>query len=274
MPNIGSLHPYVVHVVIGFLIAGVLLRIASAITKWKWTSPAAVVLLIAGGLASVVAVRSGTDAHGPAERVPGARDAVIEHEEWGKRTRNLFLAIGGLELLALAWPSRRQLVQYGTAALGAVGLYFVVETGEHGGELVYEYAGGVGLRTGDPEDVRRLLLAGLYHQSVQDRREGRATDAATLIDEMARRWPDDPEVRILRIESVLRDRRDPQGALALIDSTPSPNNPRLQRNLTLMKANAHIAAGNVDSARAILTRLVSENPTNQRYKSLLDSISK
>jgi uncharacterized membrane protein len=274
MPNIGSWHPYVVHVVIGFLIAGVLLRLLWVPRKWSWTGHSAAVLIVAGALAAVVAVRSGTDAHGPAERVPGARDAVVEHEEWGERTRNFFLVVAALELLALAVPSRQRFLRYGAAALGAVGLFFIYETGEHGGALVYEYAGGVGLRTGDPEDVQRLLLAGLYHQSVQDRREGKPEAAAALIDEMARRFPSDPDVRVLRIESLIRDRETPGAALALLDSTSVPDNPRLRRSLALMRANALIAAGQLDSARAVLTVLVRDNPANQRYKTLLDSISK
>ena len=51
-----------------------------------------------------------------------------------------------------------------------------------------------GLRTGDPQDVRRLLLAGLYTQSQADRKAGRLADAASLVDVslvdvMTARWP-------------------------------------------------------------------------------------
>src|SRR2546422_4555637 len=34
-------------------------------------------------------------------RVPGARAAVMEHEEWGERTRNIFLVVAALEIAAL-----------------------------------------------------------------------------------------------------------------------------------------------------------------------------
>ena len=78
MPNIGHMHPYVVHIVIGFVIAGCVLRIISLTGKWNWMNQAASTALILGAIASVVAWRSGVDAHGPAERVPGARAAVIE----------------------------------------------------------------------------------------------------------------------------------------------------------------------------------------------------
>ncbi len=58
-----------------------------------FTGPAALTLLLLGSGAVVIAVQSDEDAHGPAERVPGARDMVKEHEEWGERTRNVFVLV-------------------------------------------------------------------------------------------------------------------------------------------------------------------------------------
>lgn len=273
MPNIGSMHPYVVHIVVGFVIAGCVLRILSLTGKWNWMNQAAATALILGAIASVVAWRSGLDAHGPVERVPGARSAVTEHEEWGERTRNLFLLIAGVEVLGLAVASRRRLFHIASAALGVAGLFVIYETAEHGGDLVYSYAGGVGLRTGEDEDVGRLLRAGLYHQAMLDRREGRGDAAARLFAEMKQRWPDDPEVRMLAAESRLRDAKDAAGAMADIDAMlPSLQDARIKRNATLVRAYSFLALGQKDSARAVVERLAAENPANARYKALLDSL--
>ena len=273
MPNIGSMHPYVVHIVVGFVIAGCVLRILSLTGKWSWMNQAAATALILGSIAAVVAWRSGVDAHGPAERVPGARTAVVEHEEWGERTRNLFLLIAGVEILGLAMASRRRWFHFASAALGVYGLFAIYETAEHGGDLVYSYAGGVGLRTGDTEDVGRLLRAGLYHQAMVDRREGRGAEAARLFTEMKARWPNDAEVRMLAAESRLRDAADAPGALAEIDGLlPGLEDARIRRNATLVRAYAFLALGQKDSARAIVERLASENPANARYRTLLDSL--
>jgi uncharacterized membrane protein len=271
VPNIGFTHPYVVHAVIGFVIAGVLLRLISVTGKWPWSSPAAA-LLIVGALASVVAAQSGTDAHGPVEQIPGVRDAVTAHEEWGERTRNIFLVIAAVELVALAMPARQRPIRFVSAALGIAGLAVLFEAAEHGGDLVYSYAGGPGLRTGNPEDVARLLRAGLFEQAQQDRRAGRSADAAALIAEMARRWPDDVEVRLLRIESLYRDSHDGMAALAAIDSTTVPTDARLRRTLQLRRVYALLAAQRKDSARTVLEQLSKDNPTIARYKTLLDSI--
>src|SRR5256885_15776108 len=70
-------------------------------TLFPYTTLFRSVLLLVGTVGAVLAVQSGTAAHGPVERVPGARAAVMEHEEWGQRTRNIFLIVAALELVAL-----------------------------------------------------------------------------------------------------------------------------------------------------------------------------
>src|SRR2546428_12083471 len=99
MPNLAFYRPQIVHFVLALLGAGVLLRCIALAGKWPWTSPAAAALLLAGTLTAVAAVKSGTDAHGPVERIPGARAAVTEHEAGGERTRTAFppgAVLGGL----------------------------------------------------------------------------------------------------------------------------------------------------------------------------------
>lgn len=165
IPNLAALHPQIVHFTIVLAVVGAAFRVVSLLGKPAFASPAATTLLLLAALASVVSVRSGTDAHGPVERVPGARPAVMEHEEWGDRTQTGLLILGVIELAALAMRRSKHLkVGHGVAAIGAlicVGL--VYETAEHGGELVYSYAGGVGIRTGDEKDIEQLLLSGYYH---------------------------------------------------------------------------------------------------------------
>ena len=77
MPNLGAFHPQIVHFVIGLLLVGVAMRIVSLTGRLKFTSPMATTLLLIGTVAAWAAVKSGTDAHGPVERIPGARAAVV-----------------------------------------------------------------------------------------------------------------------------------------------------------------------------------------------------
>jgi uncharacterized membrane protein len=271
----GPYHPQIVHFAIALLVVGVLLRLVSLIGRPAFVSPAAALLIFLGTGASVLAVRSGEDAHGPVERVPGARAAVVEHEEWGERARNVFFAVAALELLGLAVrrSPRIRFVQAASAIVGVAGLWVLYQAGEHGGRLVYSYAGGVGIRSGAPEDVGRLLLAGLYHQAQLDRRAGRSAEAAALIDEAARRFPDDPEVRLLAAESHLLDRRDPAAALAALDRIVVPASSAFLRvRAGNLRADALEASGDREGALAVLQKLAEEFPANARLKQRIERL--
>jgi hypothetical protein len=231
------------------------------------------VLLLLGALAALAAARSGTDAHGPAERVPGARPAVVEHEELGERARNLFVAVGLLEVLGLilARRKRERFALIASGLVGVVGLFFLYEAAEHGGELVYSYAGGVGVRTGSEEDVGRLLLAGLYHQAQLDRKNGNTGDAAALIELAQARHPGDVEVALMAAESLLLDRKDPERALDALAGM-RPDEPRLLIRQGLLEVDAYTAAGDGERARARLEALVKEFPDNPQLQRRLEEL--
>jgi len=279
MPNIGSYHPQIVHFAIVLLAIGVLFRWISLTGRAAFTGPAAAVLLLAGATAALLAVQSGTDAHGPVERVPGARQAVVEHEELGKRAKNIFLVVAILEIAALVLARRNARVTKGltiaSAVVGVWGGATLYEAAEHGGELVYNYAGGVGIRSGDTTDVSRLLIAGLYHSAQAARTRHDSAAAAELFAEMARRFPGDTTVRFLAIESLVRDRNDSKAALAaLAQLTVPPDDQRLRLRYGFLKTDAFLAAGRADSARATLEQLARDFPENTRIRERLTQIKK
>jgi hypothetical protein len=221
------------------------------------------------------AARSGTDAHGPVERVPGSAQAVSEHEDWGNRAYRAFVVVGLLELLALALRSRglAKPALVASALVGLGGLYVMYEAGEHGGELVYSYAGGVGIRTGAPEDVGRLLLAGLYHQAQLDRKAQRPEDAAALIELAARRFQADPGVQLAAAESLLLDRQDAAAAVAALERTSvPPDDRRLRMRRASLLADAFESQGNTPAALAALEPLSAEFPQNERLKKRIEQL--
>jgi uncharacterized membrane protein len=273
MPNLGEYHPIVVHFAIVLLIVGAIFRWISLTQRVAFAGPAATTLLLAGTLAAVVAARSGLDAHGPVERIPGAVHAVQEHEEWGLRTRNVFLAVALVELAALALARRGKArpALIASSALCLAGLVCLFEAGEHGGDLVYSYAGGVGIQSGKPEDVGRLLLAGLYHQSQLDRKAGRGAEAAALVDTAAQRFPSDLDVQLLSAESLLLDRKDPRATLAKLGTITVPkDNRRARLRHAFLTADALQASGQPEGARATLQGLRSEFPDNLQLKRRLE----
>ncbi|MBK7350882.1 MAG: tetratricopeptide repeat protein [Gemmatimonadales bacterium] len=275
MPDIGLLHPQIVHFVVALGIVGVLFRLVSLSGALAWTKPAATVLLLVAAVAALAAAKSGEEAHGPAERIPGAREAVHEHEEAGEWARNVFLLIGLLEVAGVALRQKPAgkwlLVASGVAGLAGIGALY--RAGEAGGELVYSYAGGVGTRSGEAADVQRLLTAGLYHQAAAAREAGRPEEAARLTEELARQHPEDAGIRLLVIESQFQDRKDFAGALAALDQVPVPaEDPRLAVRLGLMRSDIYVAAGHPDSARATLTALAQQFPDSRWIKDALDRI--
>jgi uncharacterized membrane protein len=272
----GALHPQVVHFTIVLAIVGVAFRLVSLFGKPAFASPTAATLLLLAAMSSVVSVRSGTAAHAPVERAPGARPAVMEHEEWGERTQTVLLILGAIEVLGIVMRKspKVRLVHSLAAVVGLAAAVCVYETAEHGGALVYGYAGGVGIRSGDPRDVERLLLAGYYHQALAERSAGRVDQAAALLSAAAARFPSDPEVRMLEADSMLRDRKNPQGAidaLAKID-LPSGNRFMAFQHASLL-ADAHEALGQKDAAAAALESVLKTFP-NPRLQQRIDALRK
>lgn len=273
--SLAALHPQVVHFVIALLFVGVLARWVSLTGRAPFTGPAAAALLLVGTGAAVLAVQSGTAAHGPVERVPGARAAVQQHEEWGERTRNIFLVVAALEIAALvpAVSRWRKGVLAASALVGLGGAASLYEAADLGGDLVYAYAGGVGIRSGDPADVGRLLVAGLYHQAMLERKAGKPADAAQLIGQLAQRYPDDTSVRLLVVESLLVDRHDGKAALAALQWFPAaPDSRFLRFRVGLLRADALAATGMADSAKAVLRAMAGAFANNRAIEERLTKL--
>src|SRR3989441_6464396 len=120
MPNIGSYHPIIVHFAIALLVLGVIFRWVSLTRRAPFTGPAAATLLILGAAAAFLAVHSGTDAHGPVERIPGVRQAGMDHEDAGHWAPHVFLVVALLEIAALG-AKRRSAQAARRALLGSAG---------------------------------------------------------------------------------------------------------------------------------------------------------
>jgi len=279
MPQIGPFHPPIVHFVVALLVVGVIFRLISLTGRLKFTGPAAATLILLGTVGAFGAVHSGTQAHGPVERIPGARAAVQQHEEWGIRTRNLFLVVSVLEVLGVGLVvMKSRYARLGLAAsalVGVAGLVVLYQAADYGGDLVYSYAGGPGLRTGRPEDVGHLFAAGVYQQAMLDRQAGKPAEAADLIDLAARRFPEDVDWQLAAADSLIQDRKDPHAALARLDAIKvAADDTRTHLRVSMMKASAQQAAGDLNGARATLEALKAQFPNNQQIQRRLSELAK
>lgn len=274
----GSFHPQIVDFAVALVFTGVAFRLLSLTRVVKFAGPAATTLILLGTLACVAAAQTGTAAHAPIERIPGVRPAVMEHEEWGLRTRNIFLGISLIELVALVmgWRqyARANVAAIVAAVAGLGGLASMYETAEHGGKLVYRYAGGIGIRSGDAEDVGRLFLTGAYQQALQDREAGRHEQAMALVDLAAARFPSNLELQLMAAEWTTDVKKDPAAALQRLDALQIPKEDARSRvRAGLARVSALLAQGNKDGAKAVVQTLQGEFPNNAQVKRRLDELS-
>lgn len=279
MPTLAQLHPQVVHFAIALTLVGVLFRLVSLTGRLKFTNHAAAVLILLGTIATLVSVKSGDAAHGPVERIPGVRPMVIEHEEAAEWVERILLGVLVIEAIGLGLslsPRTERFARAAHVASAAVGIWggvALARTAHLGGQIVYEYAGGPGLRSGEDRDVSRLLLAGLHAQANLDRKEKRVEDAARLVDEMARRFPTDTTVQFLRAESLLRDRAQPADAMAALNAIGvRADDARLAPRRAMLASDAWMAMGQPDAAKSELDAAIKEFPQNARLKAKRDSM--
>jgi uncharacterized membrane protein len=269
--TLAALHPQVAHFTIALAIIGALFRVISLLGRPAWVSPAATTLLLLAALSAFVSNQSGDAAHGPVERMPGARPAVQEHEEWGHRTQIGLFALAVIEIVGLAMlkSPKVKMVNGVAAIVSLICVGLVYETGEHGGQIVYGYAGGVGIRSGDEKDIENLLLAGYYQQAMADRKAGRSESAAQLISDAAKRYGSNPEVKLLAAESILIDQKNPKGAIDALATLDPP--PQLRVRKGMLQADAFVAMGQKDAAIAVLQTLNSQTP-NPRVQQRIEQL--
>lgn len=283
MPSIAAWHPQTVHFVVALAFVGVGARLVSLLPleRFRFTNAMATACIVMAAIASWLSVESGTDAHGPVERVPGARAAVQEHEDAGKLAEKVLIGLGLVELITLAVSNHPKAARAMRVVAGLGGLAAcaaVYEAAEHGGDLVFNYAGGIGLRSGDTTDIRHLLVAGLYHDAMRERGAGRKDDAARLIAELQRQMPGDTNVKFLAAESMIKDANNGRLALAMLDSIQVPaDNMRMQSRKEMLRSDAYVSAGVPDSARIVLEALRAKMPAGpgkERVQQAIDKLGK
>src|SRR4030095_6001450 len=105
-----------------------------------------------------------------------------------------------------------------------------------------------------------------------DRKPGRLSDAAALVDLAAVRFPADVEVQLAQAESLLLDRKDPNAALTKLRAlTPPSENRAVRIRHGLLTADALEAVGQHEGAVATLQQLQTAVPS-PRVQQRLDTL--
>ncbi|MCX8056378.1 MAG: hypothetical protein N3F03_02060 [Ignavibacteria bacterium] len=150
METLASFHPKVVHFAIALLLTYVLLELLYLIFKKDWLNKSATLILLFGVLGAAASMLTGNQAYHYAESLFDNYDVKIplglidEHEHYATWTIFWFLGILIIRFFLNLKNKFKGWLQIAVFVLSLVGIYFVYETGEYGGELVYKH--GVGTK--------------------------------------------------------------------------------------------------------------------------------
>ncbi len=148
-----NLHPMIVHFPIALISLAVLLDLGRLfLKKQTWLRPSALALYTFGTLGTLAAYFSGREAADSVDIPSLAFTAVSEHADWGLYTLIFLSLYMVIRLFLIKKP-------FGTSnagsllffILGAVGFFFVFQTAERGGRLVFEFGMGVSSAALAPE---------------------------------------------------------------------------------------------------------------------------
>jgi uncharacterized membrane protein len=151
-PNI---HPILVHFPIALLVVAVIMDAAALFLKERSVAySAAVILFVAGALGALAAFFTGRDA-GDNVSIPAlAQTTLTDHADWALLTV-WFFGLFAIIRLGLSWYERKNDVILGRKIdivifiLGAAGLFLLVQTGDNGAKMVFQYGVGTQLTVSD-----------------------------------------------------------------------------------------------------------------------------
>ena len=150
METLASFHPKVVHFAVALLLTYVLFEVLYLIFKKDFLNKSATLILFFGVLGAIASLLTGNQAYHYAEYLFDTYDVKIplglidEHEEYAKITTFWFVGILIIRFFLNVKNKFKGWIQIVVLLLALAGTYFVYETGEHGGQLVYKH--GVGTK--------------------------------------------------------------------------------------------------------------------------------
>jgi uncharacterized membrane protein len=151
MEFLANNHPKVVHFAIAFLLVYPLLELAALLFKKEYLAKTAQIMLIIGVVSAIGAVLTGNQAGAVAAmwEDQGAMipfGAITAHEEYANITLWFFTAILLFRTMLVLSKKFYGIYRYIIVVLALIGTYFVYETGELGGDLVYKHGVGTELK--------------------------------------------------------------------------------------------------------------------------------
>ena len=145
MEFLSELHPKLVHFPIALLIVYFLFELLGVIFKKDFLMKSAHLLLFLGVLGALAAVLSGHQAEEAFDYWNKQSGQLMEdHEFYANITLWYFTGLLVLRTIVTFNKKFVGIIQSVVLVLALVGIYFVYQTGDHGGRMVYDY--GVGTK--------------------------------------------------------------------------------------------------------------------------------
>ncbi|MFA6107870.1 MAG: DUF2231 domain-containing protein [Candidatus Latescibacterota bacterium] len=155
-------HPLIVHFPVALLVMAVFAdALALAARRVTWLPSVATAIYVVGALGAWAAFLSGRQA-AEGVLIPTAANALLtDHEDWAERTV-WFFALLSLVRLVVQWrrPAAPAAVRLGLLLAGLAGTFLVYQTGERGGQLVFQYGVGVAAVAAEEQGVHDHALHG------------------------------------------------------------------------------------------------------------------
>jgi uncharacterized membrane protein len=143
MEFLSQLHPKIIHFPIAFLLGYLFLEMLGAIFKKEFFSKAAHLFLLFGVLGSLGAVLTGNLAENAFEGWNKTTRAIFEiHSTYANITLWYFTVLLVIRTFLFLKKKFSILFRYIFCVLALVGSYFIYQTGEYGGKMVFQH--GVG----------------------------------------------------------------------------------------------------------------------------------
>lgn len=158
------MHPLVIHIPIALIVITPLLVVLGLAWRKRalgWFMGSALLMAIAAG-GACLATSSGSAAEDFAEKVPGARDVLEEHEELGEAARNFAIGLAAALVIGTGaywrWGDRiprKLIITTGVLYLVANGaaMLVVANAAHQGGRLVHEVGVRARLNSGPVSSV-------------------------------------------------------------------------------------------------------------------------